>query len=123
MTNIDYRAGQLTATDTIQVVTIAGIRDGTRFGKGCMQASSPPLYRREELSEDCLTLDVYTPVNVSGDERYYANKAVMVWIHGGGFLSGTSELFESKDAFEFRRRYTMSGIFRVYSVSFGQRAR
>jgi len=38
----------------------------------------------DQFSEDCLTLNVWVP---SGGE---ANKAVMLWIYGGGFSSGTS---------------------------------
>lgn len=38
----------------------------------------------ERFSEDCLTLNVWVP---GGGE---ANKAVMLWIYGGGFTSGTS---------------------------------
>jgi cholinesterase len=36
------------------------------------------------FSEDCLTLNVWVP---SGGE---ASKAVMLWIYGGGFSSGTT---------------------------------
>ena len=39
------------------------------------------------LSEDCLTLNVWTKPQV-GESK----KAVMVWIHGGGFTSGSSAL-------------------------------
>ncbi len=38
----------------------------------------------DRFSEDCLTLNVWVP---SGGE---AKKAVMLWIYGGGFTSGTS---------------------------------
>jgi para-nitrobenzyl esterase len=41
------------------------------------------LDRREEMGEDCLSLNVFTPVVGTG------NRPVMVWLHGGGFSSGS----------------------------------
>jgi len=38
----------------------------------------------DRFSEDCLTLNVWVP---SGGE---AKKAVMLWIYGGGFSTGTT---------------------------------
>jgi carboxylesterase type B len=39
----------------------------------------------EHFSEDCLTLNVWTKPQ-TGEKR----KAVMLWIHGGGFVGGSS---------------------------------
>jgi carboxylesterase type B len=39
----------------------------------------------EKFSEDCLTLNVWVP---NGGE---ASKAVLLWIYGGGFSTGTSD--------------------------------
>lgn len=50
------------------------------------------------MSEDCLYLNVYTAKlnynDINSSEKY----PVMVWIHGGGFYSGTShsELYSPK---------------------------
>ena len=62
-----------------------GTRDARRFGPVAPQPvlasgrGTPPA-----MSEDCLTLNVYTP---SADRK---RRPVMVWIHGGGFMTGTA---------------------------------
>ena len=40
--------------------------------------------RDEPMSEDCLMLNVWTPSVGAGGKR-----PVMVWLHGGGFTSGS----------------------------------
>ncbi|MFE2167660.1 carboxylesterase/lipase family protein [Streptomyces sp. NPDC059447] len=69
-----------------------GTRDATAFGPSAPQPyreggdqvlgthGSPP------FDEDCLTLNVWTP-GADG-----AKRPVMVWIHGGGFISGSGSL-------------------------------
>ena len=58
------------------------VRDATRFGPASHQANRPlaPILGIlvDEESEDCLTLNVWTPAAGDGGRR-----PVMVWIHGG----------------------------------------
>jgi len=66
-----------------------GIRSAKRYGAHAPQPRSPlinlePDHLRVGASEDCLTLNVYTP---GVDD---ATRPVMVWIHGGGFTVGSS---------------------------------
>src|SRR5690242_16800761 len=57
------------------------------FGPSCMQPTVPrnvpPGSKGAQLSEDCLTLNVWAPANA-------VHAPVMVWIHGGGNTNGSS---------------------------------
>ena len=65
-----------------------GVRDATRFGAAAPQPSgegvlsAPP----KVMDEDCLTLNVTTPAADGG------RRPVLVWIHGGGFRTGTGAI-------------------------------
>ncbi|XP_076804806.1 cholinesterase-like isoform X1 [Clavelina lepadiformis] len=72
------------------------VLNATEFGPTCFHQDDEffPGFPGAEMwnapnrkSEDCLHLNVWTPAN-SGQERL----AVMVWVYGGSFFSGTSAL-------------------------------
>jgi para-nitrobenzyl esterase len=73
----------------------SGVRDATEFGAACYQP--PPrlstIYTGSPmpLSEDCLTLNIWTPKNAK-------NAPVFFWIYGGALQSGASRegMYEGK---------------------------
>jgi para-nitrobenzyl esterase len=60
-----------------------GVRDATEFGSRCLQGQIFADIVFKDLSEDCLTLNIWTPAKNASDRL-----PVMVWIHGGGFQAG-----------------------------------
>ena len=67
------------------VVEWNGVRDCVKFGDACMQRepSNESGYTSADLSEDCLSLNIWAPANKT-------NCPVLVFIHGGGNVSGGS---------------------------------
>jgi para-nitrobenzyl esterase len=68
--------------------TWTGVRQATTFGSRCMQPAlfDDMFFRDPGPSEDCLTLNIWTPANASPSARL----PVMFWIYGGGFNTGGS---------------------------------
>ncbi|MBV9748442.1 MAG: carboxylesterase family protein [Acetobacteraceae bacterium] len=65
----------------------SGVRAATAAGPACMQPPpGPGIYHRDlpAMSEDCLILDVTRPVRAR-------LAPVMVWIHGGTLITGSSQ--------------------------------
>ncbi|KAJ3875865.1 extracellular triacylglycerol lipase precursor [Lentinula edodes] len=61
--------------------------DASNFGFSCLQSSVPIA----ELSEDCLTINVFRPSGVESN----ASLPVMFWTYGGGFQAGSSAEFNA----------------------------
>lgn len=72
-----------------------GVRNATVPGPRCAQSAGPggPLDGPPpgaEVSEDCLTLEVTTPADASAA----GPRPVLVWIHGGGFRTGSGSDYD-----------------------------
>ncbi|XP_056216589.1 fatty acyl-CoA hydrolase precursor, medium chain-like [Falco biarmicus] len=78
-----------------------GVRDATSYPPMCLQDKELGQYfsdvvtnRKEnvllQMSEDCLYLNVYTPVSTGNQEKL----PVFVWIHGGGFIFGAASSYD-----------------------------
>ncbi len=68
----------------------SGVRDATEFGFAAMQHRNGARIgprRQQPTGEDCLTLNITRPV-----EKSVAPRPVLVFIHGGGYVLGTSAL-------------------------------
>lgn len=71
----------------------SGTREATEYGAVCMQKLNPNDngVGAGPAAEDCLTLNVWSPVDRGGKQV-----PVMFWIHGGGYVngSGTAALYD-----------------------------
>ena len=66
----------------------------TKYGPSCMQyiyANDAWLLSNRNISEDCLQLNIFVP----RQNGVTTLRAVMVWIHGGGFTNGQATLFDA----------------------------
>ncbi|GGG19617.1 carboxylic ester hydrolase [Rhodococcoides trifolii] len=76
--------------DPVPIDSAGRTRDATRRGAACIQLPSRldnvtgPIVDGLEQSEDCLVLSVTAPVRAQA-------LPVMVWLHGGGYVSGSGE--------------------------------
>ena len=78
-----------------------GVRDASSFGPSAPQATATSGFAQSSetrgdaaQSEDCLSLNVWTRELPDEPARPPAHgRPVMVWIHGGGFTSGSGSVF------------------------------
>lgn len=83
-----------------------GELDASKFGSNCAQAGwgAKPGTITEGSSEDCLYLNLWTPVKSTPKSKL----PVMVWIHGGGFTGGSGSSPQN-----FGHEFTKNGVILV----------
>lgn len=65
------------------------------FSQSCVQYypfDYPWVDNMQGHSENCLYLNIWVPINKSSTDSLNVPKAVMIWIYGGGFSTGSSRL-------------------------------
>ncbi len=67
-----------------------GVYDASTFGAAAPQVQDPTQGPIEETSEDCLFLNVYTP------HLDDAQRPVLFWIHGGGYVQGSGRVYNGR---------------------------
>jgi para-nitrobenzyl esterase len=65
-----------------------GVRQAVDFGPRCVQGRvfDDIVFRSKEMSEDCLSLTIWTPARSQGEKL-----PVYVWFYGGGFAAGAGD--------------------------------
>ncbi|HEV2081063.1 MAG TPA: carboxylesterase family protein [Brevundimonas sp.] len=80
--------GEMRWRPPLPAVKWDGVREATAYGPACMQPTPglPSVYSQDirPFSEDCLSLNVFAPQGAKG-------APVMVWIHGGSLIAGSSK--------------------------------
>ncbi len=83
-----------------------GVRAAVKPGPWCVQEIGDGPHPAGLTSEDCLTLNVWTPTGTATELR-----PVLVWIHGGGFTKGSGDIYGA-------RRLTSRGDIVVVTINY-----
>ncbi len=93
---VPYASAKERFVPALPVEKWEGIRDATEYGKTSPQSGILGMggaNAGEGTSNDCLNLNIWTPATkASGNSK---KRAVMVWLHGGGFSTGSANSAES----------------------------
>lgn len=68
-----------------------GTLEASKPGPQCVQETPREARTVKPTGENCLTLNVWTPTGGRADKR-----PVMVWIHGGGFVNGSGDIYNAR---------------------------
>ncbi|XP_010768522.1 acetylcholinesterase-like, partial [Notothenia coriiceps] len=99
-----------------------GIYDASFPRAACMQACSGPISEEcpRKVSEDCLYLNVFVPLDVDFLSPLAVPLPVLVWIHGGDFIAGSASkpLYDGRFISNFTHSVVVSLEYRLGAFGF-----
>ncbi|XP_053170023.1 crystal protein [Scomber japonicus] len=99
-----------------------GVYDATYPRAACMQACSGPIIEEcpRIVSEDCLYLNIFVPLDINFSSPLRTPLPVMVWIHGGDFIAGTASkpLYDGRFFSNFTHTVVVSLEYRLGAFGF-----
>jgi para-nitrobenzyl esterase len=85
--------GDLRFRPTLPPAPWSGVKDATRQAPACLQFAQGTLKPSVSTSENCLYLNIYRPHTATRSRKL----PVMVWIHGGGDVFGSSAEYDAEN--------------------------
>ena len=85
------------------------------YGATCLQPPGEDLTHKVTIEEDCLFLNIFVPGNGS---IIPSKLPVMVWIHGGGFMYGTSTAYPGDNLGAFGQVIVVTINYRLAHIGF-----
>ena len=70
------------------------VKDAKEPGPSCYQLGfGAQAEDNDEISENCLTVDIYVPRSLADNKENNKDLGIIVWIHGGGFQTGDAKYY------------------------------
>ncbi|XP_046878952.1 cAMP-regulated D2 protein [Hypomesus transpacificus] len=99
-----------------------GVHDATFPRDACMQGCSGPISDEcpQKVSEDCLYLNIFCPLDVNFSSPLLKPLPVLVWIHGGDFIAGSASkpLYDGRFISNFTHSVVVSLEYRLGAFGF-----
>ncbi|XP_062238370.1 crystal protein [Platichthys flesus] len=99
-----------------------GVYDASFPRAACMQACSGPITAEcpHKVSEDCLYLNIFVPLDVNFPSPLQSPLPIMVWIHGGDFIAGSASkpLYDGRFISNFTNTIVVGMEYRLGAFGF-----
>ncbi|XP_029020003.1 crystal protein [Betta splendens] len=118
----DPPVGELRWKPPRPVSSWLGVYDATYPKAACMQSCSGPISGEcpWRVSEDCLYLNIFVPLDVDFGSLMQMPLPVMVWIHGGNFITGSASkpLYDGRSISNFTHTIVVGIEYRLGAFGF-----